>query len=581
MAVDDNGNSYVTGNFKCNLTEFSALYGIGVFNSVGFRDIFVAKFDGNGQRQWERQLGGTGDDYAAAMVINAVDKPIICGSFEKFFNAPSSSSFTTYPQNTDISNYGPNYFSSACGDGNYGDFVSVSSTGNKDVLSMMAIDLSRQPYDYYTRNGNCVRDTLMPFINQGQDTIRACGQVLLSPTLRTGADGYIGPEYEYLWSTGSTTDTIWAISTGQYILNYNYKDECRVFSDTIYVIIYPNPPGVDITSPYGPVIRATPILDCENKLLVEVGDTATLEGPQPPPGLISYWTQPNGQVVTNQNTLPAWQAGTYTYTIATPNGLCSSTNCVEVILFSNDPADGSGVCLPINFNPYIFFPGFMGTDTLRMCPRDTFTAIFADSTLYVQGQPHTIPVFGQWSNSSNVSLYYWPDGSQYTILVHKNVYSGQQTGPASITVNLIPPPGTGPPILTYTRNFYLEIYPEPPNNTTLTGDVSGLCPGDTAQIFVAGGDNYQFNGPIDVIAPDSSWFKVTTPGFYSVYSAVYDAVTGCVNRDTVLIGVDYKPAPMVTMNPFTGLICPNDSVLLTAEPGGNYFWVGPWAIPYL
>lgn len=572
IAVDDNGNAYVTGNFKCAMTEYSDLYGVGVFNSVGFRDIFVVKYDGTGQRLWERQLGGTGDDFAAAMVINTEDKPIICGSFEKNFNAPSAQSFIDYPlQNVSLSGTGPNNGLTICGDGNYGNFVSLSSTGNKDILSMMAVDLQRQPYDYYSRWGlGCARDTLMPYLNQGQDTVKACGRIELYPTLKTGLDGTIGPEYEYLWSTGSTNDTIEVTTSGQYILNYKFIDDCRVYSDTIYAVVHPNPPSFDITSPYGPIINATPVFDCINKLLVAEGDTAKLVGPPPPPGFISYWTLPNGQTVNNQNEILTSLAGNYTYTIATADGYCFTTSCVQIFLYGSSP----GNCLPGNFNPYIFFPGYMGTDTLRMCPRDTFTAIFADSSLYMQGIPHVIPLFGRWNNTPQIA----PANpySTYTILYHSNTYSAQETGPASITVQLIPPPGNGAPLLSYTRHFYLEVYPEPVNNTVLNGQVDNGCPGDTTQIFVSGGDNYIFTGgTINAIAQDSSWFKVTQPGTYYVYSTVFDPVNGCINRDTANITVSYKTAPLVAMNPASGLICPNDSVLLSAQPGADYYWVGP------
>lgn len=574
IAVDNNGNSYITGTFRCTLTEYAEGYGVATFNSVGFRDIFVAKYSPSGQRVWERQLGGTGDDLAAAIVVNTDDKPIICGSFEKNFSTPSSpSSFVTYPQNIVLWPLGPNAGIGYCSDGSYGQFVSIAAEGNKDVLSMMAVDLSRQPYDYYDRIGNsCVRDTLMPYINQGQDTIKSCGMAQLYPHLRTGIDGAIGPEYEYLWSNGSTNDTIEVNTSGQYILNYNFKDDCRSFSDTIYVVIYPNPPQFQITSSYGQIFNAKPAGDCLHKLLVLVGDTATISGIAPPQGLISYWTTPGGQIINGQQSINVWEGGVYTYTITTPDGYCQQTNCIELIPFDYS----NGNCIPLNFDPYIFFPTHMGTDTIRLCPGDTFTAVMADSNLYVNGIPHTINAIGHWGSSNNVALDNPPFGSPYTISYHVNSFVALQSGPAFIKVDLLAPPNMNLPFRTVIRNFYLDLYPEPPNNTQLSGLVTNRCPGDTTQIFVSGGDEYIFVGPqIAAVAPDSSWFKTTKEGDYYVYSIVQDPIHGCINRDTAMIHVSYKPAPLVAMNPASGLICPNDSVMLTAQSGGIYYWVGP------
>jgi hypothetical protein len=57
IAVDTNGNCYVTGYF-----QGTADFGTNIFTSRGFDDIFVAKYDADGRVLWARQAGGADFD---------------------------------------------------------------------------------------------------------------------------------------------------------------------------------------------------------------------------------------------------------------------------------------------------------------------------------------------------------------------------------------------------------------------------------------------------------------------------------------------------------------------------------------
>jgi len=76
IAVDDNGNSYVTGYFYG-----SATFGTTTLTSSGNEDIFIAKLDINGNWLWAKQAGGTDDDYGKGIAVDDNGNSYITGYF--------------------------------------------------------------------------------------------------------------------------------------------------------------------------------------------------------------------------------------------------------------------------------------------------------------------------------------------------------------------------------------------------------------------------------------------------------------------------------------------------------------------
>jgi len=76
IAVDDNGNSYVTGYFWGN-----AIFGATTLTSNGYNDIFVAKLDSNGNWLWAKQAGGTWDDYCYDIAVDTNGNSYVTGDF--------------------------------------------------------------------------------------------------------------------------------------------------------------------------------------------------------------------------------------------------------------------------------------------------------------------------------------------------------------------------------------------------------------------------------------------------------------------------------------------------------------------
>ncbi len=81
MAVDKEGNSYVTGKFKSTGLDFGS--GISI-SSVGNYDIFLAKYDTAGNVVWAKQAGSAGSssaDEGRGIALDANDNVVITGAF--------------------------------------------------------------------------------------------------------------------------------------------------------------------------------------------------------------------------------------------------------------------------------------------------------------------------------------------------------------------------------------------------------------------------------------------------------------------------------------------------------------------
>ena len=77
IAVDVNGNSYVTGSF-----QGSATFGSTTLTSSGGSDIFIAKLDSSGNWLWAKNAGGTGADIGNGIAVDADGNSYVTGYFE-------------------------------------------------------------------------------------------------------------------------------------------------------------------------------------------------------------------------------------------------------------------------------------------------------------------------------------------------------------------------------------------------------------------------------------------------------------------------------------------------------------------
>ena len=98
-----------------------------------------------------------------------------------------------------------------------------------------------------------------------------------------------------------------------------------------------------------------------------------------------------------------------------------------------------------------------------------------------------------------------------------------------------------------------------------------LCPGDSVQLNVIGGNSYSWS-PDTVLSQTTGTTVYATPEVNTVYT-VNGSDGTCSNKDTISVFV--KPVSGVTFNPLSPSICPGQSATISASGNTNYSWFSP------
>ncbi|MEQ9376204.1 MAG: BspA family leucine-rich repeat surface protein [Imperialibacter sp.] len=150
IAVDASGNFYITGWFR-DIVDFDP--GVGTTNltaAVGGGDVFVAKYDANGDLVWAKSMlsDGLSTDSGAAIAVDGSGNVYTAGSFDGTTDFdPGVGDASVVAQDYD------SFFSKL--DAN-GDFVWVKTIGGSllsTIVSDMTIDASGNIYAVGTTNG--------------------------------------------------------------------------------------------------------------------------------------------------------------------------------------------------------------------------------------------------------------------------------------------------------------------------------------------------------------------------------------------------------------------------------------------
>jgi len=554
IVTDASGNSFIVGSFECRLNQYADQYGQGTFNSVGYWDIFVTKLNNAGVWQWSRQAGGHGNEKGTGIALNSSGKVLLTGSFDNDLIIPEEySQFLGYNTVTD-NGCTPSY----CSDADYSQYEKFTTSGNIDLFIANAIDLNRQPYDYYDRSGaGCNRPVDSVCINDGSgnicmDTAKFCQSGDLYA--KTNTCPGIGPTYTYHWSTGSSAYSAFVSVSGYYYVTQTSTDGCFVTTDSIYVKILPAPAIPTISDNHNinvNAINTTPIILClPNSALLTGGNYGNDS---------IHWSGPNGN--SNTNTILATTSGVYYFTIVDSNG-CSRTNSVQVTFdsaFANMAP--KMICLT---TPLMH-------DSLTLCTGQTFTMYIYD-TLSNPNANDTCPPYSQvfWQVTPTTITYSSPTPCP------TNTFTPQDSGWYTITSMWVRHNICDTDTFYASYTIHINLLPDttlPQYTMTIVGPTS-LCPGgDTILLVVSGTPSYLWN-----TGSTNDSIYVSTPGTYSCsYSLTVTNSYGCTASTsagashTVII----KPQPTLTMNPQNGVICPGDSIQITCNGTGTFLWQGP------
>lgn len=567
VALDAQQDPYVFGEFGCTMNEYSDAYGPGVFNSIGFGDLFITKYNNAGTRQWFKHYGGPRNDKAHGLLVAGINEPIMAGSFEEHMSIPS-----TYNSLLTINNYNsgwgwnntvqPANYCSA--NNNYNHYAPLSCQGYSDAFIFKGIDITRNPYDYYDRSGSlCNLNFIGNCIEGGSvfcpDTVKICvmGNIF-SNTHANTYDYYnhgIGPIHQYIWNNNmnDTLESLHVNSSGYNTVQVKTLDGCYSSKDTVFVKINPLPPPPVISDSYSVNILQPPLT---NSIHVCGPSTITLTGGNVQNTTYTWTSQNHSNFIANHDSVAIVNVSdTYYFSVVDNNG-CSNHNWVEVIIDAPIPqfvpkqtTDSISICKNTSglILVYDTISNPMGIHPYPCVDHTTYSVVAASPGLGISnGNNCNLNL----AVSANVTGWY-----NYTYLYGYTTLCGTYT-------------------VTLTDSIYINVKPLPTGTISVTGNPN-LCPGDSALISAP---------TVTVSSASTSYtvspslpFWVNQPGQIYFSLDMMDTITGCINYDYSIISVTVKPNPFIILNPYNSIICPNDSVKLTLNlPNAtNYEWHGP------
>jgi len=140
VAIDAIGNTYVVGYFKSSTIIFGSTT-LTNATTIGSADIFLAKYDTNGNVLWAKSVGGIGDDEAYSVTMDASGNIYVVGYFGSSTIILGSTTLTNIIANGSedilLAKYDAN--------GNVIWAKSVGGTGDDEAYSI-AIDASENTY---------------------------------------------------------------------------------------------------------------------------------------------------------------------------------------------------------------------------------------------------------------------------------------------------------------------------------------------------------------------------------------------------------------------------------------------------
>lgn len=570
IAIDNSGKVYIGGHFRCALTELQE-QNTALFNSVGFRDIYLWTLGADGTSMATKQMGGQKDDYCYDVVINNQNRLFFCGSFINDLNLVqnSSSNVTITPSSFNFSagqyiGFPMNYFR-----------LRGDESANSFVLS--GFDEESNDYNFFLDQS---LDSLFGYISP-LDTMEFCdsGLIYYQPLTHY----FAGPDYNYLWNTGSSNDSIWILESNEYSVFVERADQCISDNDTVYVLIH--------NTPIIPLISDDIVQHTQESLMNSFCNTQSiLTFNICPPDTFNIWFEPlfpdetisilwpqNLGEYTNTGQNPYWMNGEYQVTVANDN--CSITRCFRIVHDEVLPQDIEPVA--------VFHDGDVVADTIEICLSEyvfinILDALTNPSLFWLEyaSTPVVSEVFGITCNGTNYGYV-----NLFNPIMEENHYrvyfAPNQTGWYVLNYELITGYDNTCGIDTlYTQIFdsvYIIVNPLPLAATNLNLS-SLLCP--NGSIFITTSNtfpNFTWSGPsVDWVSPDTDSVQVSVAGLYTYGGSITDNITGCTAPYNFQIQVLEKIPPNITTTPQDAIICPYDSVLMSVPPIYlDYNWTGP------
>ncbi len=134
VVVDDSGNPYLTGRFTSPTLKF----GSDTLTNAGSADLFLAKYDANGNVLWATSAGGIDSDYALSIAVDGSGNSYLAGCFYSYTITFGTNTLTNTGK-TDL------FLAKYDANGNVIWVISTVGTGSEAAYSV-AVDPSGNSY---------------------------------------------------------------------------------------------------------------------------------------------------------------------------------------------------------------------------------------------------------------------------------------------------------------------------------------------------------------------------------------------------------------------------------------------------
>jgi hypothetical protein len=539
LSIDLNGNTYITGFFKCEWSEFHTL-GSPNYISAGFKDVYVLKLDSIGNLSFVKQFGGKQNDEGNGIAILPNQTAVVAGGYIENLIIPRSltNTYTVSWSNFDLTATG-------------GPFLMMTGDQTPNSFITNAIHSATPDFNFFV--GQPI-DSLLGFIEPTLDTIDFCSSTILY--YNTMNNSTIGPDYNYLWNTGSIYDTTIVSATGYYSVIITRKDGCTQGFDTVYAVAHSIPSLPLLTDNIGVAVNSPnyPTYTLCYPDSIEISFSNLCAGCN-----ISIGNPP-----LFSDTMPHIYNQSGYYFVYVSDSFCSNTNFFQIDLQNPENSD--------TIQPYLhFLNDYDQNDTIVLCNNQPITIhvydYFTNPTAILDSFNYQPVVLSNLTSSStNVSNL-----SNYSFQVQTN-------GPGWYVFNYHLTVGFDNTCGMDTTNYYVtdSIYVN--INTVEIFGTDLLCPGGSVLLYVDSSLlNFNWFGPgIDWTSLNNDSVLVSYPGYYTFTGTFTDTLNGCVGNLNLDYFLNEKIVPIISMYPSDGILCLGDSALLSLPSGYvAYDWVDP------
>jgi gliding motility-associated-like protein len=573
------GNLWVTGRFRCTFESMITSNEAGLFNSIGYDDIYVSCYQTNSinQRIYKQHLGSRENDDVNCIFSKGLLNPVFGGSFEEKLYFQKSPSWNSAGSNELNNNNG------FCNQANYGTIGSITSYGNKDIFTGSIIDSSLPVLDIYDRSDqeSCLKNQVRPIILPSEDSLFSCDPIELMADTNLAEfykDGY-SVRFFRIGNSGSVS---FATEPGIYEVRLSTNDGCRVLRDSVYLNVYPNngPPEIGVLG--GNLIQ-TINPGCENKISKMLGDTLKAYGQSFPGDSLIWRLYPFGQdtsfvLNTNQDTVEVIDGGIYLFTRITPEG-CVFSNCLSTSVFGTGNCTAGNAPVEFNFEYFIFGQPL---DSITVCKEELVQFTFDDSLNFYTNEFALVSIARWQIEGEGVQFSTVDDNDDpippYSSIDHYNFARFTESGWITVKTTVLRPLNYVDTVFHFEKNIYVQIREPEEITFAFTPEKGFMCPGDTLSVsFTISPDDVPYivkvgNETVDPNTFDFSFFKQSN--IRIEIDSVYRR-QNCLNPGVFNYPIRFKPSPTIKSNPINGFKCPEEEIALIPNPGTEHVWNGP------